>query len=743
MKRTSFLTRSLGAAALSGGMPLAFMRAAGAQSGSAADPGNVLVIVQMSGGNDGLNTVVPYSDDAYHRVRPTIGVAPKTVVRINDRIAWNPALTGFDELFKEGRLALLQAVGYPDANLSHFEATEIWETASPVRPQQYGWLGRYLDRRYPQGTAQPSPFETVALGDTLPAALVSAHVDVPAIGALGAFAYNTGRDAASKASAGVLYDGTKSGTSPYLAMIADTARQAYHGGDMLRAKIAGYTSAVTYPADGFSQQLKLAAQLIGTNTGTKIVLRVSLGSFDTHAGQRAQQDRLLGYLGKGLLAFYNDLKAHGNERRVLTMTFSEFGRRVEQNSSNGTTTAPQCRSSSPAARCTAASTAITPRSPTSIATATRVRHRFPFGLRNGHSTLARHGFRPHPRRSIRAARICLTPKGAHRPLSGEWLVVLRIVQLSTEEYVRDVLPHSAEIWSGGLSFADYAADFGAVSASGFGRRRFRTLGLSVDGDVVSSCKRYQRELRCGERTFRAAGIGAVFTPQTARGRGYATAFLGALLDAERAAGTDFAYLFSDIQPAFYERLGFIRLPARAIVLRADTLPHARIPARTLGDADWPAIERCFAALDATRTFALTRPPLVWEWLRLRTRTPQAERDVVRLGIMRGRRLVAYVLGRRYPAVDAFALDEFAYVDDEAGRNVPALIRNAAGDLRKVTGWLPPAPARSVVPRGAVRPRKTGITMIVPLSAGARAAWDRCAGEVTSGPADPCWNADHV
>ena len=221
-------------------MPLAFARAASAQAvpaaGAAADPGNVLVVVQMSGGNDGLNTVIPYSDDAYHRVRPTIGVDPKTVLRINDRIAWNPAPAGFDELYKEGHLALLQAVSYPDANLSHFEATQIWETASPIKPQQYGWLGRYLDRRYPAGAKPPSPFESIALGDTLPAALVASHVDVPAIGALGAYNYNTGRDLASKQSAGALYDGAKSGQSPYLAMIADTAREAYHGGDELRSK---------------------------------------------------------------------------------------------------------------------------------------------------------------------------------------------------------------------------------------------------------------------------------------------------------------------------------------------------------------------------------------------------------------------------------------------------------------------------------------------------------------------------
>jgi uncharacterized protein (DUF1501 family) len=339
MKRTSFLTRSLGAAALGGSLPVAFMRAAYAQSipatGAATDPGYVLVVIQMSGGNDGLNTVIPYTDDTYHRARPTIAVDPKTVLRINDRIAWNPALAGLNELYQQGHVALLQGVGYPDPNLSHFEATQIWETASPVRPQQYGWLGRYLDRRYPQGSKPPSPFETVALGDTLPAALVASHVDVPAIGALGAFSYNTGRDLASKQSAGTLYDGAKAGQSPYLAMIADTAREAYHGGDELRAKVAGYTAAVTYPTDGFAQQLKLAAQLIGTNTGTKIVF-VSIGSFDTHAGQRAQQDRLLGYLGNGLLAFYKDLAAHGNDKRVLTMTFSEFGRRVTQNSSNGT-----------------------------------------------------------------------------------------------------------------------------------------------------------------------------------------------------------------------------------------------------------------------------------------------------------------------------------------------------------------------------------------------------------------------
>jgi len=320
---------------------------------------------------------------------------------------------------------------------------------------------------------------------------------------------------------------------------------------------------------------------------------------------------------------------------------------------------------------------------------------------------------------------------------------MRVVPLSADEYVRDVLPHSATLWAQGRSLEEYAGDFRAVAATGFGRRRFRTLGFVLDGAVVSSCKRYQREIRCGDRQMRAAGIGAVFTPEEARGRGYATAFLGALLDTERAAGTDIVYLFSDIHPAFYEKLGFVRLPSRAIALRADALPPSRVAARTLDDADWPAIERCFAAHEAFRPFALTRPPLIWEWIRLRARSRDDAPPDIRLGIVRGRRLVAYVRGRRYPDADAFALDECAYVDDDAARQLPALLRNAAGDLRKITGWLPPSPVREVLPRGAVRARTNAVAMVIALSPAARASWRTHATRVGGAAADVVWSTDHV
>jgi len=340
MKRRSFVTSALSVAFLGGNARVALAQVAGAAqplpgfaAGASAD--NVLVVVLLAGGNDGLNTIVPYSDDAYHRVRPAIGIPSAAVLKLNDRIGFNPALKGLNELYAQGKLAIVQGVGYPNPNRSHFEATQIWETAAPDRPQQYGWLGRYLDRRYPAGAKPSSLFEAVSLGDTLPAALVASHVEVPAIGALGAFAYNAGRDLAEKQSAGILYDGAKAGQSPYLSMIASTARDAYHGGDVLRAETSAFTNKAVYPKDGFSAQLALAARMIGSTAGSKIVF-VSIGSFDTHAGQRAQQDRLLGYLGDGLLAFYTDLAAHGLDQKVMTMTFSEFGRRVTQNASNGT-----------------------------------------------------------------------------------------------------------------------------------------------------------------------------------------------------------------------------------------------------------------------------------------------------------------------------------------------------------------------------------------------------------------------
>ncbi len=320
---------------------------------------------------------------------------------------------------------------------------------------------------------------------------------------------------------------------------------------------------------------------------------------------------------------------------------------------------------------------------------------------------------------------------------------MQLTTIAPADYARDVLPHSSSLWAQGRSLEEYIDDFVAITASGYGKRRFRTIGVRVDGSIAVSCKRYERELRCGDRLLRAVGIGALFTPPALRGRGYASAMIGTVLDTERDAGTDIAYLFSDIHPVFYERLGFIALPSRTLALRADALPAARLAISAVEDADWSAIRRCFDTLDRRRPIALRRTPLVWEWLRTSARAQRGEGQRVALVVPRGRTADAYVMGRRFPKLDTFVLDEFGYTGDDGFDAVAPLLRSAAGDLRKITGWLPPDVARQTLPRGAVRKRKNGITMIAPLSRVARTAWRHHAAEILGDDADRCWTTDHI
>lgn len=315
--------------------------------------------------------------------------------------------------------------------------------------------------------------------------------------------------------------------------------------------------------------------------------------------------------------------------------------------------------------------------------------------------------------------------------------------LSAEEYVREVLPESQAVWAGARTFTEYVDEFRATASSSWGQRRFRTLGLRIGGELVASCKRYDRVLRCGARMYRAVGIGAVFTPEPLRGRGYATALLGALLDAERDAGSDLAYLFSDIHPAFYERLGFVALPSRTIALRADTLSAARIEIATLDARDATAIRRVFEQLESRRPFAFKRTPLDWEWQRLRNGSREHLAALTWLGVRRGRSLLAYVAGRRIPSADAFVLDEFAFAAEEDARCVAPLLRAAAGDLRRIRGWLPPEIARDALAAGAVRRRRDAIAMLIPIGAAFRAAWHDTAQRIIASRADPCWSTDHI
>jgi hypothetical protein len=244
--------------------------------------------------------------------------------------------------------------------------------------------------------------------------------------------------------------------------------------------------------------------------------------------------------------------------------------------------------------------------------------------------------------------------------------------------------------------------------------------------------------------MRAIGIGAVFTRPSYRGRGLATTMLAALLDAERHAGTDLAFLFSDIRPHFYEELGFTTLPSRVITLRADSLPGERITTSRLRDSDIPAISRCFAALDETRRVGLRRTPIVWNLVSTHHRIDPARADTVDLAVRggRGAGILAYCLGRRVVKADSYAMDEFGFAKGHE-HLVGPLLRAAAGDLRKITGWLPPEPARDALPRGTVRVRRDAILMAAPLSRGARAQWRTLLPEIHRSGGDPLWSTDHI
>jgi hypothetical protein len=220
--------------------------------------------------------------------------------------------------------------------------------------------------------------------------------------------------------------------------------------------------------------------------------------------------------------------------------------------------------------------------------------------------------------------------------------------------------------------------------------------------------------------------------------------IGALLDAERAAGRDLVFLYSDIHPAFYERLGFIAVPSRSISLRASSLDGTPCGPEPLSPGDWAAVRRCFEAVDRLRPWSLRRTPLVWDWMRARwDAAAAAGEQPVRLVVRRGRTIVAYVIGRRVMRKDAFVVDEAAF-DGDAGRAVLApLLRAGAGDLRRVTGWLPPEPVRGALPRGSVRARKGAILMWAPLSLVGRRFWATYAEEMRNSRADSTWSADHI
>lgn len=335
MKRTSFLLGAFSGIAVVANTDHLFARAL-ADAPLPGLPGGddrVLVLLNLQGGNDGLNCVVPHGNGAYYQMRPTLAIPRGDVLAIDDQLGFNPQMQAFKSLYDRGNVAVVQGVGYPNPDHSHFRSTEIWQTAAPDRYEHTGWLGRYLDEaKLPESNL----FNGVAISQVLPEALISNRIDVPAIAQLNGYGLTSDRNAVSRQTYSELVrDNRFPFQSPYLAHIAEIEDHAQRGSEELPRLVAGYRSEATYPATPLGRSLALAAQMVGSKIGTRVIY-VAHGSFDTHINQKAVQDRLLGEFSDAMAAFYSDLAAHGNDKRVLTMTFSEFGRRIEENASRGT-----------------------------------------------------------------------------------------------------------------------------------------------------------------------------------------------------------------------------------------------------------------------------------------------------------------------------------------------------------------------------------------------------------------------
>ncbi len=290
----------------------------------------VLVVVQLTGGNDGLNTVVPHRQDEYFRLRPTLGLARASLHALDGEHGLHPALGELAQLFAEGRATVVHGVGYPNANRSHFRSLEIWHSADPLAPPRgLGWLGRMADQIV---AAVPGAMPALHVGDEdLPLAMLGRSVFAPTVRDEDSLRL---AELAGMERERAFFARDEAGASGDLAFLRSAARSAYAAANRMEAAIAHAASA-EYPDLGLARKLRLVARLIQGGFDTRLFL-VTLGGFDTHARQAQQHATLLAELDRSLGAFERDLRSTGAHTRVLTLVFSEFGRRAAENASRGT-----------------------------------------------------------------------------------------------------------------------------------------------------------------------------------------------------------------------------------------------------------------------------------------------------------------------------------------------------------------------------------------------------------------------
>jgi uncharacterized protein (DUF1501 family) len=289
----------------------------------------VVVILQLSGGNDGLNTVIPVRNDLYYKARPKLGIAKAKALSLTDEVGLHPALTGFKELFDDGSLAIMNSVGYPNPDRSHFRSMDIWHTAS--QSNEYwtnGWVGRYLDA---QCKGCDKPTQAIEIDDVLSLALKGENIKGIAVKDPRRL-YGTANE---KFFRDIMKNHRDEAGEQPVDYLYKTMAETLSSADYIFQQSKLHPSNADYPKTDLGNSLKTIASLIYSEINTKVYY-VSLGSFDTHINQDAQQQRLFTEMNEAVKAFVKDLKQQNRFEDVMLFTFSEFGRRVEQNASAGT-----------------------------------------------------------------------------------------------------------------------------------------------------------------------------------------------------------------------------------------------------------------------------------------------------------------------------------------------------------------------------------------------------------------------
>ena len=302
---------------------------------SSATKEPVLVVLQLSGGNDALNTVIPYSDPLYYDNRPNVRIPEDQVLPLNDEIGLHPTMGPIKALYDEGKVAIIQGIGYPNPNRSHFRSMDIWRTCEPDKVGDEGWLGRALRDLDPQ---KENVLTGVNFGRGLPRALVAPGIPVASVGNLETYGVLTGIEAEDQRMKALeTFSNVYSpmiGQGVVLDYFARTGLDALKGADILSTAPEKYSSSVTYGNDTVAQYMRNIVQTHLADFGTRVFYTTApYNSFDTHAGELANHTKLWSETSNAIGAFYEDLKEHDATEEVVLLVFTEFGRRVHDNGS--------------------------------------------------------------------------------------------------------------------------------------------------------------------------------------------------------------------------------------------------------------------------------------------------------------------------------------------------------------------------------------------------------------------------